>query len=105
MSSPGGVCAVHGAGAVLKWQPIKTTKKGEGADTMKGGDRKYFYVCDLTLSEKKLKQTRLSFQKTTPGRGLDTEQKEGNLTVNTLMNSAGQKRVSARGDGRQEDRT
>ena len=45
-------------------------------------------MCDLDIDDRKLSQTKLSFVKTTPGRKLDTIQKEGGL-FNTSMLTAG----------------
>ena len=59
----GGVCAVHGPGAKLRWKPII---KGEGYPWDK--TKEYFYVCDLTKNAKKWKQTRLSFEPVTSPR-------------------------------------
>ena len=47
-------------------------------------------MCDLDIDDRKLSQTKLSFVKTTPGRKLDTIQKEGGLLLNTSMLTAGQ---------------
>ena len=64
--SKGGVCGEHGPGATEKWKPTNTIGVGkDGKKTIKNG-RKYFCVCDTGLGNKKLKQTMLSFQKTTP---------------------------------------
>ena len=52
----GGVCAIHGPGAKLRWKPV-TTGNGDKWDKTK----KYFYVCDESIRDRKLKKTRLSF--------------------------------------------
>ena len=64
-----GVCLHHGPGAKLRWKP-----KGYMMELYKDGfmskklNKEYFYVCDLDLRGRgKLKQTVLSFAKTTSG--------------------------------------
>ena len=59
----GGICAVHGPGAKLRWRPVI---KGVGDAWDK--TKEYFYVCDLSKKAKKWKQTRLSFDTVTSPR-------------------------------------
>ena len=99
----GGVCGLHGPGAVLKWRPKKTTTVGADGrkKTSFSDDRHYYYKCDLSQDDRKLKQTRLSFLKTTPGDNKDTFKK--GVIENTVQNfstfTAGQNDDSARGLG------
>ena len=63
-----GVCKEHGPGAKERWKPVirvVTDKEGKKT-TVKG--KKYFFVCGTGLGTRKLKQTTLSFTKTTPVR-------------------------------------
>ena len=64
----GGVCKEHGPGAKERWKPIyKVVTDKEGKQTTVSS-KKYFLVCDTGLGNKKLRQTTLSFNKTTPVR-------------------------------------
>ena len=61
----GGICKEHGEEAIEKWKSTKMTVVGEaGVMTVKRG-KKEFYVCDLGINKKKMRQ-KLSFRKTTP---------------------------------------
>lgn len=56
--SKGGVCSVHGKGALLRWKPSakKTSPKVEGGRSVDKYEGKYNYVCDLGLDDgRKLK--------------------------------------------------
>ena len=78
-------------------KPVWTTVVGDDVVGVKKLTKKGFYVCDLDIDDRKLSQTKLSFVKTTPGRKLDTIQKEGGLLLNTSMLTAGQGVDSERG--------
>ena len=96
MYKKGGICKEHGPGATLKMKPVWTTVVGDDGVGVKKLTKKGFYVCDLDIDDRKLSQTKLSFVKTTPGRKLDTIQKEGGL-FNTSMLTAGPGVDSERG--------
>ena len=74
------MCSTHGEGAIKKWKSTKTVVVGaDGVETVKKGG-KTFWVCDVDDKRKKVKQTKLSFLKTTPGNKTlmeDTEQRGG----------------------------
>ena len=53
----GGICSIHGPGAKRKWRPVR----GEGGAWDKT-TKKHYYVCDLSMSARKLKQTKLLFE-------------------------------------------
>ena len=57
----GGICAKHGPGAKRKWRPVS---RGEGNSWTK----EYYFVCDISGNDKKMKQTRLSFSDMTSPR-------------------------------------
>ena len=75
-----GVCTNHGEGAIRKWKPTRTVVvDADGVETVVKG-REYFWKCDLDANMRKVKQTTLSFLKTTPGINTtmnDTEQRGG----------------------------
>ena len=60
----GGICSQHGPGAKRKWRPVS---RGDGGVWDKNNKR-YYYVCDLSMSARKLKQTKLSFEPVTSPR-------------------------------------
>ena len=68
----GGVCAKHGPGAKLKWRPIP---RGDGD----GWTKEYYYACDLSRNDKKMKQTRLSFSDMTSPRVGSIRSQRGSL--------------------------
>ena len=70
-------------------KPVWTTVVGDDGVGVRKLTKEGFYVCDLDVDDRKLSQTKLSFVKTTPGRKLDTIQKEGGL-LSTSMLTAGQ---------------
>ena len=82
--SRGGVCTLHGPGALQKWKP-KGRKTIVGADGKKKTivEREYYFVCDLApQGRKKLTQTRLSFVKTTRRSQEDTMQRDS-ISIST----------------------
>ena len=60
---PGGVCTIHGGGAVRHWRPIgKTCMRGDNGEMKWKTERETYYVCDVGEDRKrKMKQTKLSF--------------------------------------------
>ena len=95
----GGRCKLHGEGAIKKWKPTRTVVVDDrGVETIKKG-KKMFWVCDLNNTLTKVKQTRLSFPKTTPVKNTmmdDTEQRGGRLR-DFETSSAGQQPACVRG--------
>ena len=84
MYSRGGVCTLHGPGALQKWKP-KGRKTIVGADGKKKTivEREYYFVCDLApQGRKKLTQTRLYFVKTTRRSQEDTMQRDS-ISIST----------------------
>ena len=79
----GGLCHLHGPGAVCKWKPVIKTEMGEGGIIVRKKSREYFWVCDIgemgVRRQTKLSfvQTQLSSRKLTPedtSKTPDTEQ-------------------------------
>ena len=64
----GGLCKEHGPGGKERWKPIFKWVTDEAGNQTKVSSKRYFLVCDLGLKNKKLKQTKISFTKTTPVR-------------------------------------
>ena len=65
----GGVCEKHGPGAKLYWKPLNKPAPGPGGKMV---TRHYYYSCDVgPRGRGRLKQTTLSFRKTTPTRPED----------------------------------
>ena len=64
--SKDGVCSIHGEGA-KKFPKLVTLKvRDKSGKEVTRTAKRYFFVCDLSLRRGiKLKQTRLSFRKTT----------------------------------------
>ena len=61
-----GVCDLHGEGASRHWKPAGVTHVWEGGRRISKVIRAYSYRCDLDLEgKKKLRQSKLSFGKTT----------------------------------------
>ena len=89
--SKGGVCTIHGPGAVLRWKPAGTkVVRVENGMKKTTSTRDYYYVCDLGPlgSGKKMKQTRLSFtvMKTTKSDEDDNERGfKGEPSQNQLL--------------------
>ena len=61
--SMGGVCSIHGPGAKWCWKPIPVGKRKPGPNG-KLVTKEYYWRCDVSMTGKKLKQTRISFGKT-----------------------------------------
>ena len=66
----GGICRLHGKGAVSKWRPVFKTVV-EGGVTTKKKTKEYFWVCDVGNVGVR-RQTVLSFVRTTPGDTIKT---------------------------------
>ena len=58
--SKGGVCSLHGPGAKWCWKPIPVGRRKPGPSG-KLITKEYFWRCDVGLTGRKLKQTRISF--------------------------------------------
>ena len=82
-------------------EPTRTVVVDDkGVETIKKGT-KMFWVCDLDNKLKKVKQTRLSFQKTTPVKNFktdDTEQRGGRFRDSDDSFSGATAGLCARGD-------
>ena len=61
----GGICDIHGPGAKYTWRPIFIKETGPDGKTTMVKSKEWFYVCDISQDNKKLKQTKISFMKTT----------------------------------------
>ena len=59
----GGLCHLHGPGAVCKWKPVIKTEMGEGGIIVRKKSREYFWVCDIGEMGVR-RQTKLSFVQT-----------------------------------------
>ena len=59
----GGHCLSHGAGAIELFRGGYEWKKGRGGRMVKRYKKDYYYVCDLNGRGRKLRQTRISFNK------------------------------------------
>ena len=77
----GGLCHLHGPGAVCKWKPVIKTEMGEGGIIVRKKSREYFWVCENGREKRQTKlsfvQTQLSSRKLTPedtSKTLDTKQ-------------------------------
>ena len=69
----GGNCVEHGPGAKLKFKPGFKMTAGPGGEKTRTYCRKSYYECELDpRGKRKLKQTQLSFVKTTPSISLST---------------------------------
>ena len=61
----GGICQVHGPGARYTWKPIFIKEVGPDGEISVVKSKEWFYICDISQDNKKLKQTKISFMKTT----------------------------------------
>ena len=61
----GGICDIHGPVAKYTWRPIFIKETGPDGKTTMVKSKEWFYVCDISQDNKKLKQTKISFVKTT----------------------------------------
>ena len=78
----GGLCKEHGPGGKERWKPVYKLVTDEAGRQTTVSSKKYFLVCDTGLGNKKLKQTTLSFNKTTPVRTNKSPLVADNVTDN-----------------------
>ena len=62
------VCEVHGNGARYTWKPTFTKPVGPDGNITVVKSKEYFYICDISQDHRKLRQTKISFMKTTSSR-------------------------------------
>ena len=84
----GGYCMTHGAGATRRWRPETTEVPGPNGTTVREYRQVTYYVCDLGLTRRRQRQTRLSFVRTTaednPSSHQEDDARQGELGDETI---------------------
>ena len=82
---------LHGPGASKRWKPSIKTVRDDDGKVRTEYKRVVYYKCDLGHKKKnRLRQTSLSFVKTTPKRRGGGQEDTGRTSIFTLSPSVGQ---------------